>query len=195
MKVSIARLTIRGMAPLSQSRQHDEPKLEGETHDDYDKRTCLSKLNLGKDGKVVIPQHGLHQCLIAAARYSGEQIPGQGKKTWTKKFETGLMIVSEVQTGIDPKDVKAKPFSVSAQGRRGIGGRVTRRFPMIEEWSATAEIYVLDPIITEAIFEKMTRTAGMFIGLGRFRPEVGGHNGRFKIETLEWEDNRQPLAA
>jgi hypothetical protein len=36
--------------------------------------------------------------------------------------------------------------------------------------------------------------AGMFIGIGRFRPEKGGTNGRFKIASIEWTDNRQ-LAA
>ena len=37
--------------------------------------------------------------------------------------------------------------------------------------------------------------AGMFIGLGRFRPEKGGTNGRFQTVSLKWQDNRQLLAA
>ena len=40
----------------------------------------------------------------------------------------------------------------------------------------------------------MVEIAGMFIGIGRFRPEKGGTNGRFKITQLDWQDNRQ-LAA
>jgi hypothetical protein len=40
----------------------------------------------------------------------------------------------------------------------------------------------------------MLTMAGMFIGIGRFRPEKGGTNGRFKIESIDWQDNRQ-LAA
>jgi hypothetical protein len=34
----------------------------------------------------------------------------------------------------------------------------------------------------------------MFIGLGRFRPEKGGTNGRFKIASLNWQDNRKLVA-
>jgi hypothetical protein len=62
------------------------------------------------------------------------------------------------------------------------------------EWRATFDIYILDPIITEPVFREMVEIAGMFIGIGRFRPEKGGTNGRFKIEALAWADNRK-LAA
>jgi hypothetical protein len=34
----------------------------------------------------------------------------------------------------------------------------------------------------------------MFIGIGRFRPEKGGSNGRFKITRLQWQDNRSLVA-
>jgi hypothetical protein len=36
----------------------------------------------------------------------------------------------------------------------------------------------------------MVEIAGMFIGLGRFRPEKGGNNGRFRLSDLKWQDNR-----
>ena len=68
MNTSIATVRIVGITPLSQSHQHDEPKLEGERPDDYDKRTWRSKLNTAeRDGKqtVVIPAHGLHQAIEA----------------------------------------------------------------------------------------------------------------------------------
>ena len=41
---------------------------------------------------------------------------------------------------------------------------------------------------------EMLEMSGMFIGLGRFRPEKGGTNGRFKISALVWEDNRRMAA-
>ena len=93
MKTSIATITLTGLTPYSQSRQHDDPMLEGEGRDAYDARTWRSKQNVAiRDGKptVVIPAHGFHQAMIAAAKYSKRQIPGQGKATWTKKFEAGI---------------------------------------------------------------------------------------------------------
>ena len=44
MQASVATLTLVGITPYTQSRQHDDPKLDGETHGDYDIRTWRSKL-------------------------------------------------------------------------------------------------------------------------------------------------------
>lgn len=197
MNPTIAHVTITGITPLSQSRQHDEPKLDGENHEDYDKRTWRHKLNTAtRDGKptIVIPAHGLHQSIAAAAKYSKRQIPGQGKATWTAKFTAGITLLEDPALNIDPTTVDVVTISANADGIRGSGKRVPRRFPIMPEWSASFDVLVLDPIITEEIFREMLEMSGMFIGLGRFRPEKGGTNGRFKISALVWEDNRRMAA-
>jgi hypothetical protein len=61
-------------------------------------------------------------------------------------------------------------------------------------WSSTFDVIILDPIITEPVFREMVELAGMFVGLGQFRPQSLGSNGRFKIAAMTWQDNRQ-LAA
>lgn len=193
MKATIATVTITHMTPYSQSRQHDAPRLEGETADAYDLRTWPHKQNVAeRNGRqtVVIPAHGLHQALAAAAKYSKRQIPGQGKATWTKKFEAGISLAEDPALNIDPTTVPCITISANADGVRGSGKRVIRRFPIINEWSATFNVYILDPIITEAVFREMVEIAGMFIGIGRFRPEKGGGNGRFNLTKLVWQDNR-----
>lgn len=197
MKTSVARLTITGITPYSQSRQHDDPKLEGENHDSYDARTWRSKLNVAeREGRptVILPAHGIMQSFAAAAKYSKRQIPGQGKATWTAKFLSGVALLEDPALGIDPATVPQITISANSDGVRGSGKRVPRRFPIINEWSATFDVYILDPIITEEVFREMVEIAGMFIGIGRFRPEKGGTNGRFRITALDWQDNRQ-LAA
>lgn len=195
MEISSANIRIVGISPYSQSRQHMEPMLEGEGKDDYDQRTWRSKMNVSSDGSsVVIPAHGFHQCLISAARYSKKQIPGQGKATWTKKFESGIALFDDIHLGISPDEVGSVTISANADGMRGSGKRVPRRFPMITDWQAEFEIFVLDPIITESVMSEMLKIAGMFIGIGRFRPEKGGTNGRFRLDAIKWNDRRQ-LAA
>jgi hypothetical protein len=197
MKTSVATLTITGVTPYSQSFGHDEPKLEGENHNDYDIRTWRSKLSTAiRNGKptVVIPAHGLHQSIAAAAKYSKRQIPGQGKATWTAKFLSGISIFEDPALNIDPATVPSVTISANSDGVRGSGKRVPRRFPVMNEWSATFDVYILDAIITEEVFREMVEIAGMFIGIGRFRPEKGGTNGRFRITKLVWQDNRQIAA-
>ena len=198
IQASIATVTITGITPMTQSRQHDEPKLEGEGMNDYDIRTWRSKLTVDtRDGKktIVIPAHGVHQCIAAAAKYSKRQIPGQGKATWTAKFTAGISLMDSPALNIDPASVSAITISANADGVRGSGKRVPRRFPVIPAgWNTTFDVLILDPIITKDIFAEMMELAGMFIGLGQFRPQNGGTNGRFKVDAVVWSDNRR-LAA
>lgn len=196
MQASIATVTITGLSPLTQSRQHDAPKLDGESANDYDIRTWRSKLTLSDDGEsVVIPAAAIHQCLAAAAKYSKRQIPGQGKATWTAKFQAGVMLIANPSLNIDPATVNSITISANADGVRGSGKRVPRRFPIIPiGWQTTFDVYILDPIITQEVFREMMEIAGMFVGVGQYRPQNGGTNGRFKLTDLRWQDNRQ-LAA
>lgn len=191
---SRASVTILGTAPYTQSHKHDEPKLPGEQPDDHDARTWRSKMNTETvEGQktVVIPAFGLHLAMGAAARYSKKKIEGQRNATWTAKIERGLSFITSGILNIDPTTVECRAVSVNADGKRGGGTRVTRRFPQIlPPWKASFEVLVLDPIITESIFTEMLELAGMFIGVGQYRPENGGMNGRFVIENLAWEDNR-----
>jgi hypothetical protein len=156
MQTSIAHITLQGLAPYSQSRQHDDPVLEGESHDAYDKRTWRSHQHIEvRNGKrtVVMPAHGVLQCLANAARYSKRQIPGQGRATWTAKFTAGLVLLENPALNIDPDSVESVVIPANAKGQRGAGTRVPRRYPVIDTgWQLQADIYILDPIIVESIF-------------------------------------------
>jgi hypothetical protein len=184
------------ITPYSQSHRHEEPKLKGESAEDYDKRTWRSHLNLadrgGQKDLVVIPAHGVQKALVAAAKYSKRQIPGQGKATWTQKFKSGILLLEDPSLGVTADAAQMIAIQADANGKPGSGSsRVTRRFPIFNEWTSTFEVYILDPIITEEVFREMVELAGMFVGLGRFRPELsGGSGGRFRIGNLGWTDNR-----
>lgn len=195
MEINIASVTISGLSAYSQSRKHDEPKKAGgkESPDAYDERTWRSHLTTetvkGKE-TVVIPAHGMHQALAAAAKYSKRKIVGQGKSTWTQKFNSGITIPQNPSLGIDPKEVIGQQFSCSSTGERGAGKRVTRWYPMImPPWSSTFEVWILDREITQEIFKEMLEICGMFIGIGRFRPENGGYNGRFSVAKFSWAED------
>ena len=55
---------------------------------------------------------------------------------------------------------------------------------------------ILDDIITEDVFTQVLRSAGMLVGIGRFRPENRGFYGRFAVERVEWiEDGDAVIAA
>lgn len=198
MEFTKAIVTITGTAPYSQSRKHDDPWLEGEQADDYDRRTWPSKMTMDMvDGQpsMVIPPFALHMAICAAAAYSKIQIKGQGKATWTAKMRSGISILGPISLNVDPSGVKCAVLSMNADGKRGSGARVTRRLPQISMgWETTFEVLILDPIITERIFRDMLDLTGLFIGVGQFRPEKGGSNGRFIVKKMEWIDNRTSMS-
>ena len=189
-----ATVSIEGTGCYSQSRMHNEPRIksDGPVSDPaYDMRTWRKKMNVKMvDGKerVYIPAHAMMQAITAAAKYSKEQIPGQGKATWTAKFSSGMLVPSDPLLDQSPDEAVMEILSQNVSGVRGDGKRVFRSFPVFQQWSSTFEVWILDPIITEQTFKKMLSMGGLVIGLGRFRPQNGGTNGRFVIKKIRWQD-------
>jgi len=48
--------------------------------------------------------------------------------------------------------------------------------------------YIFDDIITEEVFRQVLVSAGLVVGLGRFRPESRGFYGRFAVKSIEWSE-------
>lgn len=197
--VTNARVVLEGLSNLTQTKFHEEPKLKGELADAYNRRVFKQHLHV-TDGFVSIPETAFMQCLASAAKYSKKQIPGQGKATWTAKFQAGIMIFppcivsSDDGTKMTPDNVSYVDIFANVDGIRGSNKRVMRRYPTIlRGWRTTFDVAILDPIVTEDVFREMLKIAGMFVGIGQFRPEKGGTNGRFKIAELVWEDKREKI--
>lgn len=188
MNITKAAVSIVGVTPYSQSRKLLDERPKSKSWDEWEKDTWLDKLNV-ENGKIIIPGHGIQQAIIAAAKYSGAQIPGQGKKTWTAKFTSGILIDGDGETGATPADARAVSIQANSDGVRGSGKRVLRIFPQLDTWSATFDVLILDPIISRQVFQDTLEIAGQLIGLGRFRPEKGGRNGRFIIDRIDWQTN------
>lgn len=184
--MKIATVRLRSISPYSQSRQlFDVPKKDGESWDDFERRTWREKCHVNPAGNVVIPPMCFKWALDAASKYRGEKIPGKGAKTWSKKFAAGLLCADPVVLPTRKDDVRGEWISANSDGRRGSGTRVPRCFPMIDSWDGTLTVAILDPEITEPVFRRHMETAGQFIGIGRFRPENGGYLGRFEVVSLD----------
>ena len=179
-------VSLESTAPYSQSRMHDAPKLDKETHDAYDRRTWREKANYDENGIIEIPAMGLKQSLDRAAKVLGEQIPGKGKATYSKFFTSGVLCTGNVSLGVHKDEVGSQTINANADGVRGSGKRVKRTFPVVPSWKGVAEFVILDDTITPEVFERTLQTAGQIVGVGRFRPENGGLNGRFKPTEFVW---------
>ena len=183
-----AIVTLEGVAPYSQSRHYtDPPKKEKESARDYEERTWMERCHYNKEGNVFIPPMAFKNCLSEAAKYLKIQIPGEGKATYTKHFEAGVLVLEGLTLPIKRDQVKGEWLFVPSDGKRGGGKRVEKCFPVIHEWGGQVAFTILDDKITDDVFERVLSEAGNFIGIGRFRPRNNGYYGRFKIVKIKWE--------
>lgn len=181
--------TIKGVSAYSQSKHHETPKQERELHDDYEKRTWREKTHSNEAGNILIPPTAFKNGLAHTAKFLGMQIPGKGKQTYTKHFESGIMVVDPLVLPVLKDDVSYERVFVPVDGRRGGGKRVWKYFPVIPEWGGDLIVYILDDIITKEVFDTHLEAMGKFCGLGRFRPANNGYYGRFGVvETVEVKD-------
>lgn len=178
--------TIVGISPYSQSKVIEEPKKTGETPDAYEERTWPLHMHTDAEGNCYIPGGSIKACLSECAKFLSESVPGKGKATYTKHFDAGVLVLDHLSLGIKAKDVKPVRLHLNADGKKGGGKRVWRKYPEIPEWRASGSLYVIDPVLADKpeVVEKYLKHAGSFIGLGRFRPRNGGTNGRFKLESF-----------
>lgn len=186
MKVAVAHL--KSVSPYSMSRYHDEPKLDKEAADDHEKRTWRERSHYLDDGRIFIPPMMFKKALETAASFLSTKIPGRRNATYTKHFKAGILVQDALVLNVKKDDVPGEWLFMNADGKPGSGTRVKRCFPVVHDWEGDVKFFVLDETITKDIFEKTLQEAGNFIGIGRFRPAVGGFYGRFTVEKVKWAD-------
>lgn len=187
----IAECKLESTTPYSQSRPVMVEKKDNESNDDLEKRTWRERVHEDSNtGTIVIPPMAFKNCIDSVAKYRGEKIKGKGSKTYTQKFASGVMVYRGIDLGVKKNDVEGEWFFMSAKGIKGpkCGTRVWRCYPVFRKWSGALQFYISDPDITREVFEAYVRSAGEFIGIGRFRPEVSGFYGKFKLSDFKWTE-------
>lgn len=186
MKIATAKL--KSVSPYSQSAKIQSPKGDREKPADYETRTWRERCHVTRDGNVFIPPMAFANSLKEAAKFLSIQIPGQGKATYTKNFEAGVMVLEPLVLPLKPNDISGETLFVPSDGKRGGGKRVEKIFPLIPSWQGTVQYHILDDIITEDVFRRVLIASGTLIGIGRFRPRNCGYYGRFAVEALTVEN-------
>lgn len=182
-----AKVVLKSVSAYSQSAAIQSIKGPNESHDEFDQRVWRERMHVAEDGSVYIPAMAFKNALAEAGKWMGKSIPGKGKATYAKRLVAGVMVIEDLNLGIKADTVKSERLFVPSDGIRGSGKRVFRNFPLIPAWSGTVEFTILDDIITKDVFREHLEQAGMFIGIGRFRPASNGTYGRFAIEKMEWK--------
>ena len=179
--------TLESSSPYSQSRYHNTDKLAKESAADYNLRTWKNQCTLDSNGMVAIPAMALKMALDSTAKKLKERVPGKGTKTWIDYFVGGVIPGAQsFSLNIPVDSVDCIDIWANADGVRGSGKRVMRRFPLIPKWKADIVLDVVDDSLPTDLVERYLSEAGKLIGIGRFRPEKGGFNGRFTVKSVKW---------
>ena len=198
--IRICTATLVSASQYSQSRYHDaDVAYENETPNEREKRTWREKCTTNEDGIICIPGMAFKQALDKVASRLQLKVVGKGRKTYVDFFKGGIIVDDLVPLGIHKNDVEGMTLMCDSRGKRGGSGgsKVPRTFPVIRKWEASVTFHIIDSVISQEVFERHLREAGFFVGIGRFRPENGGTNGRFKIKETIWTEQsiEQALAA
>ena len=188
----VCNASLKSLSPYSQSRPFQSERGDGgnskESADEFEKRAWRERIHQTEAGEVFIPPMSFTYALVIAVKRLGLKVPGRKGATFTKYFQSGIMVQAGPTLGVKAADVPGEWVYCHANGQRGSGTRVYRCFPLIKEWQAAVEFTVLDDTIPQDVFEMVLKEAGIFVGLGRFRPENLGYYGRFVIAKTEWTE-------
>lgn len=191
----IAKVKLKSVSPFSSSRPFESEKPQEQSHGEFDEQHWREHALTNAAGHVCIDPMAIKKSIDAAARHLGEKVPGSRGATYTAKFTRGIFIQTPVDLGIKRDELTKDGHSIHvychADGKPGgKGPRVWRRYPLIREWTGMLEIHIVEPSILikseghheTDLLERHIEAAGLFIGVGRFRPENAGSNGRFTID-------------
>lgn len=179
---------LMGVSPYSQSKALFTEKKGDETHQDHEARVWRERMHVNQDGQVVIPPMAFKNMIAQAAKRRSMKIPGENRKTYTKHFESGVLVLEECPLAVAADDVKGEWLFVPSNGQRGGGTRVHKCFPIIHKWECSVTFTILDRKITKPVFVEHLEEAGNFTGIGRFRPANNGYYGRFRVESVDWPE-------
>ena len=128
----IVQVKLKSATAYSQSKIVDPdvfPKKEKEDAASYDARLWREKSTYNEAREICIPAMALKMSIDEAVKRLNMGIPGRGKSTYTKFFTAGQICDADVPIGVSVDDVPHIDIWANADGVRGSGKRVRRRFP------------------------------------------------------------------
>ena len=187
--MAIVRVTLKG-DKYQQRHYYETEKLDRESHEDYETRTWRDSAHCDGKGMAKIPGACFVKALASTARRMGMQIKGKGKSTYTKHFVAGVLAKNDLELGVKKDKIIGEPMMVPSDGKPGGGKRVKKYFPTFINWEGDIEFIIMDNTITEHVFKTHLVDCGQLTGIGVWRPEKGGCNGRFTVKKFEWIETR-----
>ena len=181
---------VTGVSPYSPSRPISFliARKNKESPEEFEERTWPLKAHADdQTGIAYIPPMAFKMSLTTAAERAGVKVKGKGNRTYGAYIKSGVIPVENAWLDVPRDKFRKEPVFCSALGKSsGVGTRVIRYFPVLDEWKTKITFQVVDDSIPHDIIDSAMREAGQLIGVGRFRPANGGYFGRFEVTKTVW---------
>jgi len=176
---------LESVTPLTFNKKlRSEKKEANESWDEFEARTWHERCDVNSNGNLYISGQRIKKAIVTAAGWLNMKIEGEGMAKYQKHFRGGILVMGSIDLKIKPIEVECLSIYTSPRPK---DGKRWINFPIINSWSGDLMISILDEKVTEDIFRKVLDYAGMIIGIGSWRPENGGENGRFECLKIEFE--------
>jgi hypothetical protein len=178
----VAKVHMKSLSKYRACRDHRIPKNPKESVDAYRERTWPELAHYDAKGYVVIPAVAFRKAVLNLACLEKERVPEKGRQEWGTRFRTGIQVADDLKLPVKRDQLKNETFPMA----RKDGASVIVSFPVVNEWEGCVEFYINDSTISNEIFERYVREAGLRIGVGQGRVENGGDNGRWEVKKVVW---------
>lgn len=128
------------------------------------------------EGKYYIPARYFEGALIEA----GKSFKGKGKATLSKIMGSMVSISPEAIILTNQKWIEDVQVGVNPMTK----GRMQIRRPRFDKWGAKFELTVSTDDIPRDIMQGVLIHAGLYVGVGDWRPAKKGKYGKFTLKTF-----------
>jgi hypothetical protein len=182
MQIDSFEVQISGISPLLINRFHEDAQAEatsGVHSRARDPQTpeedAQSRLYVLPDGTHYFPAENLRQSMITAA--GRHKI---GRRSASTDAAAALSVEPDAMTLIGDWHVDSRAVVIPATK-----GRLLRHRPMFDKWTVHFNILVVSSMFDVTLARRVLDDAGLFVGIGDFRPQKKGPFGRFQVDSWQ----------
>jgi hypothetical protein len=174
------KTTIKGISPLLMHRfpmAGADDKSKRRTGVPDWKAEAEISLYRDADGVIYEPSSHLEGCLKEASKTL--KITGKRGATYSKLVGSAVAIYPDaIPHKIQDYVIDERPVVIQKS-------RIIRYRPLFKEWELDFEIQIMDDQIPTEVIKQALDHAGLYVGIGDFRPGKGGKFGKFMVTEFK----------
>ena len=173
-------VTIKGTSPLLQHRfPMDDAGAPGKKRTGVPDWEAEGEKALYRDGEGVIYQPASHVEGALSQAAKSFKVAGRRGATYSKLLASSLAVLPDViPHKLTSYHIDARPVVVQR-------ARIIRYRPMFDNWELDFTLQLHDDQLPTDVVKEIIDHAGLYVGIGDYRPGRGGKFGKFMVTEFK----------